>query len=232
MRFKVYLEQSVELEAAMFMEKMLDKAFVLYLNGEKNFQKCLRAVWPSDAVRSFDVTLPESLPNPVGGQPVLLVRSGPSQIASCMHNDDVFSGFKLNIGPIVTAKSIDAAGEWLEKLKNAVHHEAEHIHSPGTDYEAWEDDDKDQKIKSTLKYLSHEGEIKAHAREFAVAYSRVYPHQSFDLDKAKAMLSKVNSTHQSYFSVDEKWDQYKKYGFPNPYPRYVQLIPQYLRDYL
>lgn len=231
MRFKSYIENSIELEIASFLESILDKAFNLYIHGEKNFQKCIKSVWPKDGINKFDLVFPANFPPLVAGQPVVLVRAAKNQIAACMHSGNKFIGFKLNIGPIMVAQSTEEAKNWVDKLKYAVHHEAEHIQNIGTDYEAWDDDNKEEKIKATIKYLSHDGEIKAHAREFARIYSRFYPNQPLDISKAKQLLPNINQAHANYFSLGEKWDQYQKYGFNNPYEKYIQLIFHYLKDY-
>jgi hypothetical protein len=210
--FKLWLENSVELQVAHFLEKILNKAGHLSSldSNSQPFSNYLAKIWPESR-------FPQNFPQGIAGMPVSFQELPDGTRAKSLHTNGKFSGMILNI------KNLPAD---LDALKAAVHHEAEHIFHPGTSYQPG----------NIIAYMSNQGEIRAHAREMAKIYAQYFPNENFDIKKAQSLLPKLNQTHRNYFQVlsnPENWKQLSQNNGNqlNPYNKIISLVQTFLPQY-
>jgi hypothetical protein len=212
-------EEKAEMLVAAFLEDMVEKAATLMKQNAGPFDKVLRQVWPHN-----NMHFPADFPPEVASHPVE-IRAVDPKIRSAVEHDPMgnFSAFIINSTPFNTQnpEERDAA---VEALISAIHHEAEHIHHPGTSYDVSDDMDEETKQRASRKYMHHEGEIRAHAREIARAYVKKFPDTPFILDKARSLMASphFNQTHKNY--MDEN------YGYAHM--RIIKYIQQFMPQYV
>lgn len=241
---KEQASQNVEIQVAKFLENILDQAAALKkqdmsTGNSKSFSDYAEQVWPKEAIQRYTLVLPGSLPPDVAGKKVQFKWQSSIHRATTLHYDGKFDGFVINVAPIDKATTPEEIDSYISGLKSTMHHEAEHIFNPGSLYDTDADDDHDAKQRSAINYMSHPGELKAHARQMAYVYSQKFPGEPFDLKKAQSILNHpgFNQTHRNYFqnlSNPGVWDGHvAKYGLnqANPHDQIVSLMPQYLNQY-
>jgi hypothetical protein len=233
-------QQVVEIQVAKFLEDILEKATNLKKQDTQTqpFTTYVHQVWPKSAVDNGEFVLPGNFPPDIAGRRVQFKLKQGHNAADTIHNNGRFEGFVINVQPFDYAQSAEEVDQHLEKLKSAMHHEAEHIYNIGSEYDANEHPG-DEKHRMAIQYMNNPGEIRAHARQMAYIYNKQFPGQPFDLEKAKSILSHpgLTNTHKNYFknfSKPEIWQKsVEKYDLkhPNPHDQIVSLVPQFLSQY-
>lgn len=231
LKWLVILEnsQQAELEVARFLEDILEKAANLkkidmQTDQYKVFTDYVRQVWPPNNIIGKHFVLPQ-FSEKINGQRVEFRTKENNNKADTIHLNGKFSGFVINMNPFNQARTNFEVDQYLEALKSSMHHEAEHIFNPGTEFNS----NNYELNQSTIEYMNNPGEIKAHARQVAYIYSKKFPGQPFDINKAKSILNEpeFNQTHRNYLQSPEKWE---KLGIknPTPYNQIMRFIPHYL----
>lgn len=232
------LRENTEILVAQFLEDILNKSTILKKNdiqsgNFQSFEKYVHYVWPQDAIQD-NLVLPNIFPPDIAGKQVLFKLEFNNHPADTLHKDGKFNGFVINILPFNKAKTIEEIDSYLESLKSTMHHEAEHIYNIGSNYDK-NDHEGDEKYKAGMEYMNHPGELKAHARQMAYLYSKNFPNQPFDLEKAQSIINQP--TLKNYFgslSNPETWQKsVEKFGHNhlNPHDKIMSLVPQYLKQY-
>ena len=108
------------------------------------------------------------------------------------YNDDPRYGGKLQINDILIPN--------LVSLKSTIQHELQHIFDKGTNLYGAED------LVSKIKYLFHEGELRAHTKQFAYIYHKLFPEEeNFDalkfVEKMKEVGDKPSSKPIVFFDM-------------------------------
>ena len=137
-------------------------------------------------------------------------RNGTSVYFENNANDyDAVSGqICLGIKSILDATTEEEVRNATNLVIEIAYHEVEHIYNPGM--ETYPDTPQ-----ATIEYMGNDGEIKAHARQFAFRYLQSYPGDNFDLIKMRALISPTDINAQNYFvtfTIPEKQEQYRQWG--------------------
>lgn len=228
LKFRVWLENTAEVQVAHFLEDIIDKAVNLFKQSGNptNILDYIRQVWPPEAKKTR-LTFPATLPQGVAGKVVDFKRLDDQNRATCWHKDGQFIGFTVNIEPFFKAKSIEEIDQYAESLKSAIHHECEHISNPGSHYQG-------NDVHQAMQYMGDDGEIRGHAREMARAYAKQFPNEPFDLTKAQTLLDmpNFNNTHKNYFRQLADPNIAKKHGLQkNPHDDIIRIVQEMLPQY-
>lgn len=113
----------------------------------------------------------------------------------------------------------------LEIIKEMIFHEVEHI-----DHFAKDIDDFGDGAERVIGYLAEEGEIRAHAKQFAYKYQRRFPNEPFNLEKMRRIST--NSKELNYFNSfadPAKQEKYRALGdLANIHRKIVDLTAKLL----
>lgn len=232
-------QQVVEIQVARFLEDILEKATarkkIDMHAGQpvQTYSNYVKQIWPKDAFQNSEFVLPNIFPNDIAGRRVQFKLKSANNTANTIHNNGKFEGFIINIHPFDNANNIEEIDNHLEKLKSAMHHEAEHIYNIGATY-----DSNNENKQQAMQYMSNPGEIRAHARQMAYLYAKHFPGEPFDLAKSQSILDNpgFTTTHKNYFSNFANpniWQNMNKFGHnqPNPHEQIMSLMPQFLLQY-
>lgn len=168
---------------------------------DANLNALVRQLWPyggSKVWRGRKTDLPKEL-IPAGLKKFAIsIVDNPvdKYFAELSTMNDVPFEFNLNLGSIESEMAGTSPAKMLEKIKLSVFHEMEHMKHLGD--ELLEEEDDDLKRLASVQYLSHPGEMRAHARQFAILYSDTFPGQPFDLKKLRS-LAEEDPKIRSYF---------------------------------
>jgi len=105
-------------------------------------------------------------------------QSDPFAMAETTAHGARAKSLSLNIGKI----------DNLFNLKIALQHELQHLLDWGTFLKSTSSGDK-------LDYLLHDGEVRAHAKEAAYVFSKLYGKEEFDLNKIKHINGRLSNYH-------------------------------------
>jgi|GEM_PF-3279728 len=104
---------------------------------------------------------------------------------SYVKTDDGYEGeLTFGLRSLLEASSADTLAEAVNTLYEHVIHETAHLGFPGTST-----DEQGGGTEGAVKYLSHPGEMRAYAKEYAFKYRREFPGEPFDLGKMRTIIS-------------------------------------------
>lgn len=237
--------QAVEMQVAKFLEDILDHATSLKKQDLKQNKvpesslSYIKKVWPFQFVKPGNKFIfPDTFPQGIAGKIVKFQLRRPESRADVSHYNGEFLEISIDITTFERATTPEEVDKYLDEIKPVIHHEVEHIYHVGDYFDPEEYDTHDEKMQGTFDYMGNEGELKAHARQMAYLYTRHFPGQPFDLNKAKTILNHpgLNQTHRNYFdrlSQPDVWQKYvQKFNYTkNPYDSIMSLMPQYVDQY-
>jgi hypothetical protein len=217
-------QEAVKFHISRFIENKIREAIEMKKKSpEKHVLDCVRDVWQ------------ENTGEPWHRKPQYIISGLNQSGTSVKVNFDLSSRYDSTNNLLTLNSSALREAETEEELEMAylitgedIYHEVEHLYTPGAEAEFFEGQDPEEKIKATVEYLLNDGEIAAHARQFAFRYTLAHPNEAFDLEKMKQLAGKIaterkpssinkhsNNNALNYFvsfSDPEKQEKYKKYG--------------------
>lgn len=198
----------VERQIAQFLVNAVEQALN---NSEVPIVEAIRRIWGGESRgRKF------SLPSQFGD---LSRQLSISFVTGTMDNSngelsrypDGSMELQVNLGKLQNARDLQSKQNALRQIEMAIYHETDHIYSSGSDF----DSDASDKVQETIRYLSHPGEVKAHAWQYAIYYMRQFPSQPFNLSNMQQLAQQLDNKARAYyisFAQPEKQQQYSQYG--------------------
>jgi hypothetical protein len=132
----------------------------------------------------------------------------------------------INIDPniLVTATEYkdQLVQSMLVRIQYQLHHEATHLSSGAIDgrnsthsnnyLNGNEKSGSEKYNQGKIDYYTDAGELRAHAKQYAILYSRMYPNQPFDMNKMTALRPYSSKIDRYFIGLGEKSGQSKIWG--------------------
>lgn len=114
---------------------------------------------------------------------------GGDSIAQCTRSaiNGNYTGITVYLGQLDKADTREELAKVIARFEKAAWHESEHIFHMGADYDVDPDADQEARRLALVEYLSHPGEVRAHARQYALEFSREFPAEPFSIEKFMAI---------------------------------------------
>jgi len=202
-----YEEKEVLVEKIIFfvtakLEEALSRYRVGLASGaKKDIVQCLLEIWPENDGIPWQRRPRFNVP---GTDILIRFESQTSEY------DSVNKTMSLPVGKLRSAKTSEELDLAFTHLMQSMYHETEHIFNPGQELAGTDD------IQEMISYLCNEGEIRAHAKEYAYRYVKEYPGEPFDLLKMQELALKLQAegkpNARNYFIVFADPEKQEKYG--------------------
>ncbi len=156
------------------------------VQGEKkDFVEELLAIWTDNDGSRKDA------------KPRFYVRAGDVEIKVVFDGGNEYDSASrtvmLDISHLRTAKTIEELDEAFVSILESLYHEVEHVYNPGVELD-------DEDVGGVIAYLCNDGEISAHARQFAFRYLQEYPGVQFEPERMTALAEHLGSAKMhNYF---------------------------------
>lgn len=109
----------------------------------------------------------------------------------------------IGLGRLFAAATPEERAAALVRVAEQVHHELTHVAHPGTE--------AGDGREGAARYLTHPGEVRAHAKQFAYRFVQHYPGAPFDLEKMRSLADGMDKAYQYFVLMADpvKQDEYR-----------------------
>lgn len=242
MGFRTWLEQDhdygsendkLEHDIFRFVFGKMEQAAKLASDGSVKLYDAMSKVWPENE-RGRDFFLPKGqFPNHSG----IRFRAEPfSSESETVKTNGVVNTISIGVKELqesLLKGDADSARQHLNRIAGSLNHEITHLHHKGAD-------EGDGGADDAIRYLTNPGEMRAHAKDYAYTWSRMFPGQPFDAQKfVQAVIPKLVQSKQrkanNYFVAfadPAKQAKYKHVAdVGNAYRQLVGMVSGYVDYY-
>lgn len=242
MNFRFWLEQEHDYDSEQdrlehrmfqFVFGKIEQAAKIASDGSTKLQDAVARVWPENE-RGRNFFLPKAeFPDHSG----IRFRVEPfASDSETVKTNGVVNTISIGVKELhesLLKGDADAARQHLNRIAGSLNHEITHLHHKGAD-------EGDGGADDAIRYLTNPGEMRAHAKDYAYTWSRMFPGQPFDAQKfVQAVIPKLVQSKQrkanNYFVAfadPAKQAKYKHVAdVENAYKRLIGMVSGYVDYY-